>query len=133
MDRGIALHGETAYPCKAHLPLVPYVCTPMSTERTERIRLMLNDQPNDCFLWHALGLEVWKAGDETEALQCFRKVLDLDEHYVGTYYHLGKLLQQTGQAEEAIATYEKGIAVAAKLRDMHARSELQMALDELTD
>lgn len=105
----------------------------MSTERTERIRHMLNDQPQDCFLWHALGLEVWKAGGEAEALQCFRKVLELDENYVGTYYHLGKLLHQMRLAEEAAAVYEKGIAVAAKLRDMHARSELQMALDELID
>ena len=105
----------------------------MSTERTERIRFMLKDQPKDCFLWHALGLEVWKAGDETEALQCFRKVLDLDEHYVGTYYHLGKLLHQMGQAHEAVQVYEKGIAVATTLRDLHARSELQMALDELID
>lgn len=105
----------------------------MTSERTERIRLMLKDQPNDCFLWHALGLEVWKSGEKSEALQCFRTVLELDENYVGTYYHLGKLLHQMSQADEAAAVYEKGMAVAAKLRDMHARSELQMALDELMD
>lgn len=101
--------------------------------RIEKLNEMLLSSPADCFLLHALGLEYLKLNDQPHALESFRKVLQINDRYVGTYYHLARLLEQLGMREEAIAVYEKGIAVAGELKDMHARNELQMAYDDLLD
>lgn len=101
--------------------------------RTHKIKEMLERSPNDCFLWHALGLEFQKSQDITQALACFERVLTINKEYLGTYYHLGKTLEMAGQTENAIQVYQDGIAIAVNLKDNHARSELQMALDDLID
>lgn len=102
-------------------------------QRIEKIKEMLQQSPQDCFLHHALGLEYIKAGQTQDALLEFRRVLSINEEYVGTYYHLARLLFADGQKEEALSTFRKGIEVASKLKDLHARNELQMALEELED
>lgn len=101
--------------------------------RIDKLQDMLLTSPDDCFLLHALGLEYLKLDDTDNALQSFSKVLETDARYVGTYYHLGRLLERLGRRDEAIRTYETGIRVAGELRDLHARNELQMALDDLLD
>lgn len=102
-------------------------------ERIEKLKLMLEQSSEDCFLWHALGLEYIKVNELKQAEASFEKVLTINEDYVGTYYHLAHLYLQTNQHEAALATFEKGIEVATRLKDMHARNELQMALDEFED
>lgn len=102
-------------------------------DRPSKIQQMLEQSPNDCFLWHALGLEYQKLQNITQALACFERVLTINKEYLGTYYHLGKTLEMAGQTENAMQAYQDGITLAAKLKDNHARNELQMALDDLTD
>jgi hypothetical protein len=51
---------------------------------------------------------------------------------VGSYYHLAKLLERTGEEAEAIKVYEKGMDEAQKARDNHAFGELRGAYEELT-
>ena len=53
-----------------------------------------------------------------------------DPSYVGLYYHLGKLLERLERIEEAVSVYRDGIGIATRLKDLHARSELQSALLE---
>lgn len=102
-------------------------------DRTSKIKQMLEQSPKDCFLWHALGLEYQKLQDMPQALACFERVLTINKEYLGTYYHLGKTLEMAGRTEQAIQAYQDGITIAVKLKDNHARNELQMALDDLTD
>lgn len=94
---------------------------------------MLIASPGDCFLLHAIGLEYVKINELEKALASFKKVIETNPEYVGTYYHLAKTFEKMGNNEEAVSTYEAGVKVAAKLNDMHARNELQMALDDLID
>lgn len=101
--------------------------------RIDKLTEWLTATPNDCFLMHALGLEYAKLEDIKSAIEWFKKVIATDANYVGTYYHLGKMYELQQQTSEAIAIYEKGIAVATLLKDNHARNELQMALDDLID
>ncbi len=89
--------------------------------------------PQDAFLEHALALEHIKAGDENAARSLFEGILTRDPGYIGSYYHLAKLLERTGNNELAIVWYEKGITEARKAGDNHALNELKMALEELTD
>ena len=94
---------------------------------------MLINTPNDCFLLHALGLEYIKIGEIEKALLAFQHVIASDKNYVGTYYHLAKAFEKINRIKDAVKTYEQGIIVASLVNDKHARNELQMALDDLTD
>ncbi len=102
-------------------------------ERIHKLNELLASSPKDCFLLHALGLEYVKIGEIEKALHSFMTVIETDENYVGTYYHLAKAFERLQRNEDAINTYEKGIEIASKLKDMHARNELQMALEDLEE
>ncbi|MBK7763381.1 MAG: tetratricopeptide repeat protein [Bacteroidetes bacterium] len=99
--------------------------------RIEKLNAMLVLQPEDCFLLHAKGLELLKLNKTLEALQSFQEVIRVNELYVGTYYHLARCFELLQRFDEAIETYKKGILVATKVKDMHARNELLMALEEI--
>lgn len=94
---------------------------------------MLENQPLDLFLNHALALEYIKAGDDTSARGRFELNLQTDPNYVGTYYHLGKLLERIHDTDAALAIYEKGMKIAGEIGDQHAKSELRGAYEELAD
>jgi hypothetical protein len=51
--------------------------------------------------------------------------------YQAVYYQLGKVYELLGEETEARKVYEKGIYVAASKGDMHTKSELEQALNEL--
>ncbi|WP_207493286.1 tetratricopeptide repeat protein [Aridibaculum aurantiacum] len=101
-------------------------------DRIEKLTEYLQASPNDNFLQHALALEYIKIGDDTQARQLFEEILQRDPAYVGSYYHLAKLLERIGETERAIEWYEKGMAAAKAAGDQHAYNELQMAYEDLT-
>ena len=100
-------------------------------ERIEKLRTFLAQSPDDCFLNHALALEYIKLGDDVEARKLFEKNLQVDEKYVATYYHMGKLLERIGEQDAAISIYEKGMQIAKTANDMHSYNELQGAYEDL--
>jgi len=99
--------------------------------RIERIQEMLQASPNDNFLRHALALEYIKAGNDEAAETLFKSILTASPDYIGSYYHLAKLLERKGNTNEAIAWYEQGMQTAKKLNDTHAYNELQNAYEDL--
>jgi Tfp pilus assembly protein PilF len=100
-------------------------------ERIEKLKEFLRASPADSFLQHALALEYIKAGDDFSARSLFEEILQRDAGYIGSYYHLAKLLERTGEQEQAINCYEKGMAAAKAAGDQHAYNELQMAYEDL--
>ena len=100
-------------------------------ERIEKLKEFLRASPADSFLQHALALEYIKTGDDTAARFLFEEILHREPGYVGSYYHLAKLLERAGEQEPAINWYEKGMAAAKAAGDQHAYNELQMAYEEL--
>lgn len=99
--------------------------------RIEQIKSMLEKEPEDAFLNYALATEYLAMNEVETAKNIFEKLVREQEEYVATYYHLGKLYEGIGQTKEAEETYEKGMQIALKIKDMHARSELQEALNNL--
>jgi Tfp pilus assembly protein PilF len=93
---------------------------------------MLLENPTDSFLQHALALENIKLGNEEEARRLFEEILNREPGYIGSYYHLGKLLERNNKTEEAVKVYEKGMEEAKKAGDNHAFGELRGAYEELT-
>lgn len=102
-------------------------------DRIEKLREYLAQQPGDSFLQHALALEYIKAGNDAVARQLFEQLLQQNPGYVGSFYHLGKLLERSGDTEMAEVTYRKGMEQARQAGDRHAYNELQHALEEITD
>jgi Tfp pilus assembly protein PilF len=101
--------------------------------RIAKLTEFLQASPNDNFVQHALALEYVKIGDEAKARELFEKILANSPDYIGSYYHLGKLLERTGETSLAIEWYEKGMQAAKTAKDQHAYNELQMAHEDLTD
>ena len=102
-------------------------------ERIEKLLQFLSQSPSDNFLQHALALEYIKHGKLNEAKETFEALLNRDESYIGSYYHLAKLLEQLNQRDEAIKWYEKGLSKAREAADRHAYNELQAAYEEIMD
>ena len=102
-------------------------------DRVARIMEFLKTNPGDNFLEHALALEYIKAGNDAGARQVFETILLRDPGYTGSYYHLGKLLERTGEKKLASDWYEKGMAAAKAAGDHHALNELRAAHEELSD
>jgi Tfp pilus assembly protein PilF len=100
-------------------------------DRIERLKDFLSSNPTDSFVQHALALEYIKLGDDKTASNLFESLLQRDENYIGSYYHLAKLLERTGDRERAIAVYEKGLSKAKERGEQHAYNELLSAYEDL--
>lgn len=101
-------------------------------DRIEKLKEFLKNSPEDNFLQHALALEYIKKGDELGAKELFESILFRDSSYIGSYYHLAKLLERIGDTDGAIQWYEKGMEAARNADDKHALGELRSAYEELT-
>lgn len=100
-------------------------------DRISKLQEYLKTSPQDSFLQHALALEYIKMGNDNEAQRLFEGILSNDPKYVGSYYHLGKLLERSGKNDLAMEWYEKGMSAAKEVGDQHSYNELQMAYEDL--
>jgi Tfp pilus assembly protein PilF len=101
-------------------------------DRISKLKEFLQANPGDSFLKHALALEYMKIDDDTTARSIFEEILTQDPGYIGSYYHLAKLLERNGDTNGAVQWYEKGMEAAKKAGDNHAFGELRSAYEELT-
>ncbi|HTQ56370.1 MAG TPA: tetratricopeptide repeat protein [Bryobacteraceae bacterium] len=102
----------------------------MST-RLEVLKNMVAQNPNDSFARYGLAMEYGNAGQLEQAVAEYRAVLAVNPNYSAAYYHGGQALQKLGCADEARTLYRQGIEATTRNGDLHARSELQAALDML--
>ena len=102
-------------------------------ERIDKLNEFLKANPGDSFLQHALALEYIKINDDAAARQLFETLLKREPGYVGSYYHLAKLLERANDINAAIAIYEKGMEEAKKAGDKHAYNELMMSKEEIEE
>jgi Tfp pilus assembly protein PilF len=100
-------------------------------DRIQKLEEFLRNSPGDNFLKHALALEHIKLNDDAKARQLFEDILSASPDYIGSYYHLAKLLERQGETGAAIQWYEKGMTAAKDAKDQHAYNELQAAYDDL--
>jgi Tfp pilus assembly protein PilF len=99
--------------------------------RIDKIKEFLVASPADNFLRHALALEYLKIGEDRKARELFEAILTASPDYIGSYYHLAKLLEKMQENTLAVEWYEKGMAAAKQAGDHHAYSELQGAYEDL--
>jgi Tfp pilus assembly protein PilF len=104
----------------------------MPVDRLETLKKFIETNPGDCFARYGVAQEYLKRGEYENALDQFTRIFEIKPDYQAAYYHGAKTYEKLGRLEEARATYRKGIEVASRSGDLHAQSELQAALDELS-
>ncbi len=87
--------------------------------------------PNDAFARYGLAMECAQSGDPQAAIEHFRKLLAAHPDYVAGYFHYGQLLARLSRTDEARQILAAGVAVAQKVGNQHAGTEMQAALAEL--
>lgn len=87
----------------------------------------------DSFLQHALALEYIKIGNDEDARKLFNEILLREPTYIGSYYHLGKLLERAGDFDRAIRVYDRGMEEARRAGDNHAYNELMGAKEDIEE
>jgi tetratricopeptide (TPR) repeat protein len=101
------------------------------SSKISKLAQQVKEDPSDSFSKFALALELLKLDQVQKALSLFKNIISNDPEYSGVYYHLGKLYEQLGENNLALKCYNDGIIVTTRLKDIHARSELQGALINL--
>ena len=100
-------------------------------DKIGKLNQFLQANPSDSFVQHALALEYIKAGDDAMARKLFEEILQRDPGYIGSYYHLAKLLERNDEKDEAIKWYKLGMEESKRAGDDHAYGELRSAIEEL--
>jgi Tfp pilus assembly protein PilF len=103
----------------------------LTVDRISKLKEFLAANPTDSFLQHALALEYIKLGDDEQARGLFEGIISREPGYIGSYYHLAKLLERNDRTGEAIKVYEKGMEQAKRTGDNHAYGELKSAYEEI--
>lgn len=98
------------------------------SDRLEKLRQMLEKDPNDAFCLYALGMEL-KSTDAAQAIVTFQKVIQLEPDHGYAYFQLGQTHELTGDTASAASAYRDGIAAARRRGDSHAEQEISAALD----
>lgn len=102
-------------------------------DRISKLKEYMKSAGKDSFLQHALALEYIKVGNDEEAKKLFNEILKREPTYVGSYYHLGKLLERIGDPGKAIRVYARGMDVAQAANDHHSYTELRAAYEDVED
>ena len=103
-----------------------------NSKRLDQLLDMLS-KSYEPFLLFAVAKEYEKMQQLPDAEENYKKLLADFPDYVGSYYHYGKLIEKQAHFERAIEIYSLGIAVAQKVGDRHALSELAEAKMNLED
>lgn len=98
-------------------------------QRIEAFRAFVARSPDDAFARYSLAMALRTAGRGGEAAAEFQELRRRKPEYVPAYLMLGQTLEALGRDAEAAQAYEDGMALAARVNDMHARNELGQALD----
>ncbi|MDQ3336484.1 MAG: hypothetical protein M4D80_15055 [Myxococcota bacterium] len=100
-------------------------------DRIATFKSFISRSPADPFPRYGLAMEHKGQGQLDEAWAVFSELLAQFPDYVPTYLMAGGTLVALGRREEAADTYRRGIEVAGRRGDSHAKNELVSALGEL--
>ena len=89
---------------------------------------MLEKQPGDTFTLYAIALEHKKAGDAARALEFLDRVIQFDPGYCYAYHQKGLVFESLGDTSAAGDAYRAGIDAATRKGDLHAKGEIEAAL-----
>ena len=97
----------------------------------EALKKMLARGQDSMILRFGLGQALLKSGQASEAVDHLSAALKFDPEYSAAWKLLGKAQAEIGAKQQAIETYEKGIAVAELKGDIQAAKEMRVFLKRL--
>ncbi len=100
-------------------------------DRIATFKSFISRSPADPFPRYGLAMELKTLGQLADAWTAFAELLEKFPDYVPTYLMAGGTLVSLGRREEAADVYRRGIDVAGRRGDSHAKGELASALSEL--
>ena len=96
--------------------------------------LKLVGTPRDgALLRFSIGAEYLKAGDPGSATPHLQEAVARDPDYSAAWKLLGRALGEAGRPAEALAAYERGIAVAEVRGDKQAAREMTVLMRRLRE
>lgn len=100
-------------------------------DRVTMLKEILEQSPGDAFARYGLALEYANSGQTDDAMREFQELLARNPDYVPAYQMGAQTLMKAGRTDAARTMVEQGIACAARTGNQHARSEMEMMLEEL--
>lgn len=105
--------------------------TQAQKSRREILEQFVATRPTDAFARYGLALECVKIGDDQAAETHFAHLIEDHPEYVAAYFQYGQFLAKLGRDAQARKVLSDGIVVAQRAGDIHARDEMQAALNSL--
>lgn len=99
-------------------------------ERIAQFRKMATEDPENELAHYRLGGLLQEDGQFDEAIEAFRRTLELSPQFSKVYQLLGQCYLAKGQRKEAIDVWQKGYAVADERGDYMPREEMSKLLVE---
>ncbi|HTU20532.1 MAG TPA: Fe(2+)-trafficking protein [Gemmataceae bacterium] len=100
-------------------------------DRIAQFRKMANDDPDNELGHYRLGQLLMEAQQYPEAIQSFRRTLELSPRFSKVYQLLGQCLLSHNQREEAVGVLQQGFDVADEQGDNMPRDAMARMLTEL--
>src|SRR5947209_7503463 len=100
-------------------------------ERINQFRKMANDDPDNELGHYRLGQLLAEAGQHEQAVESFRRTLELSPHFSKVYHLLAQSLLALQRRDEAVQVLREGIGVADERGDRMPREEMARMLAAL--
>ena len=98
----------------------------MTSAALESFERMLAAGKESPLLRYSLGNEYLKLGDAVRAVEHLARAVALDANYTAAWKLYGNALSAAGRAGDALASYRRGIEVAAAKGDKQAEKEMRV-------
>lgn len=100
-------------------------------DRIAQFRKMANDDPENELGHFRLGQLLMEAGQVEEAIQSFRRTLEISPHFSKVFQLLASSLIQLNQKDEAVRVLQQGFTIADERGDNMPRDEMARMLGQL--
>jgi cytochrome c-type biogenesis protein CcmH/NrfG len=102
-------------------------------DRIAALNEVLTENPKDAFARYGLAMEYSNQGDFDRALAEFSILLENHPDYTAGYFMAAQTLVRAERHEEVKRKLADGIASARRTGNLHAQSEMEAMLAELTN
>lgn len=97
----------------------------------EQLLRLLEAGQDNAPLRFGLGSAYLKLGETGNAVEHLAKAIELDPSFSAAWKLYGKALQKSGEKDDAVAAFRKGIEVADERGDVQAAKEMRVFLKRL--